>query len=383
MAHDVFISHSAKDKVTGDAVCAMLEANGVRCWIAPRDVTPGMEWGECIIDAIEECRIMVLVFSAHANESPQIRKEIERAVNHGVAILPVRIEDVLPGKALEYFIGNVHWLDALTLPLENHLQNLAGTVKMLLGRMEPREAAPIAAASSPSNVTETPKVFESTPVPPEKPSAIEGLPKREAATEAAFENVTGRAFGDLKSPRTVPSEARVEETKKPETRRRWLRFIIAGALLVVVALVVILFFIPSGPRRGPVDTSRLAFALVATNPAQQSGAPLHDYSDASKTYSIERDITVPGDIESAAAVKDVMGNPAIEIRLTDAAVKRMNSGANIVGRDMALVLDDRTVLSVARVQSGLGNVIIMTGNFSPGDIQRMLDAISAGAPGNH
>ena len=134
MAHDVFISHSAKDKVTADAVCAMLESEGVRCWIAPRDVLPSMEWSEAIIDAIEECRIMVLVFTANANDSPQIRREVERAVNRGVAILPVRIEDVLPGKGLEYFIGNVHWLDALNPPLEAHLKSLAGTIKILLAR---------------------------------------------------------------------------------------------------------------------------------------------------------------------------------------------------------------------------------------------------------
>lgn len=134
MAHDVFISHSAKDKVTADAVCGMLESEGVRCWIAPRDVLPSMEWSEAIIDAIEECRIMVLVFTANANDSPQIRREVERAVNRGVAILPVRIEDVLPGKGLEYFIGNVHWLDALNPPLDAHLKSLAGTIKILLAR---------------------------------------------------------------------------------------------------------------------------------------------------------------------------------------------------------------------------------------------------------
>src|ERR1700691_2060527 len=112
MAHDVFISHSVKDKVTADAVCAVLEAEGVRCWIAPRDVLPSMEWSTAIVDAIEESRIIVLVFTANATASPQIRREVECAVNHGVPILPVRIEDVLPTKALEYFIGNVHWLDA-------------------------------------------------------------------------------------------------------------------------------------------------------------------------------------------------------------------------------------------------------------------------------
>jgi hypothetical protein len=143
MAHDVFISHSAKDKATADAVCAMLESNGIRCWIAPRDVLASMEWGEAIIDAIEESRIMVLVFTANANASPQIRREIERAVNRGVAILPLRMEDVLPGKSLEYFIGNVHWLDALTPPFEAHLKSLAATIKILLVRPEPGAPPPM------------------------------------------------------------------------------------------------------------------------------------------------------------------------------------------------------------------------------------------------
>jgi len=149
MAHDVFISYSSKDKTTGDAVCAMLESEGIRCWIAPRDVTPSMEWSECIIDAIQECRIMVLVFTTSSNESPQIHREIERAVNHGVAVLPFRTEDILPDKALEYFIGDVHWLDALTVPLEAHLKNLAETVKMLLAKMPPIDAPGGVAASSP------------------------------------------------------------------------------------------------------------------------------------------------------------------------------------------------------------------------------------------
>ena len=30
MAHDVFVSYSVKDKTTADAICASLEANGIR-----------------------------------------------------------------------------------------------------------------------------------------------------------------------------------------------------------------------------------------------------------------------------------------------------------------------------------------------------------------
>ncbi|HEX4485985.1 MAG TPA: toll/interleukin-1 receptor domain-containing protein [Terriglobales bacterium] len=132
MAHDVFISYSSKDKTVADAVCARLEARGIRCWIAPRDVQPGQPYGEEIIDAIHGSKTMVLVFSSNANASPHIPKEIERAVSHGVSIIPFRVEAVAPAKSLDYFISSVHWLDAITPPLESHLETLANTLLAVL-----------------------------------------------------------------------------------------------------------------------------------------------------------------------------------------------------------------------------------------------------------
>ena len=134
MAHDVFISYSNKDKTTADAICAALEVNGIRCWIAPRDILPGSDWGEAIIDAIHACRAMLLIFSSSSNTSPQIKREVERAVNAGIPVVPVRIEDVLPSKTLEYFISTQHWLDALTPPMEQHLQYLVTTMRTMLAQ---------------------------------------------------------------------------------------------------------------------------------------------------------------------------------------------------------------------------------------------------------
>jgi hypothetical protein len=67
MAHCVFLSHSVKDKAVADAIVARLEADSVTCWVAPRDVVPGADWGESIINAIESSRIMILIFSQSAN----------------------------------------------------------------------------------------------------------------------------------------------------------------------------------------------------------------------------------------------------------------------------------------------------------------------------
>ena len=132
MAHDIFISYASKDKLIADAACAILESRGIRCWIAPRDILPGADWGESIVDALSHARVFVLVFSSHANASQQIRREVERAVNRGLAVIPLRIEDVAPTKSLEYFISTPHWLDAFSPPLERHLNYLADIIRHIL-----------------------------------------------------------------------------------------------------------------------------------------------------------------------------------------------------------------------------------------------------------
>jgi hypothetical protein len=146
MAHDVFVSHSAKDKTVADALVAKLESEGVRCWVAPRDVIPGSDWGESIIDAIESSRIMILIFSANANNSPQIKREIERAIHRGVYTIPFRIEDIQPTKSLEYFISTAHWLDAFSLPLGQHLESLTKTIKAILSTQPAPAVSDVVAA---------------------------------------------------------------------------------------------------------------------------------------------------------------------------------------------------------------------------------------------
>jgi hypothetical protein len=132
MAHDVFISYSTRDKAVADAACAVLEGRGIRCWIAPRDVPPGKAWSAALVDAIHAGRVFVLVFSDGANHSPQVLREVAEAVDRGIPIIPFRIEDVQPSKEIGYYIKTIHWLDALTPPLERHLQKLAETAQVLL-----------------------------------------------------------------------------------------------------------------------------------------------------------------------------------------------------------------------------------------------------------
>jgi ABC-type amino acid transport substrate-binding protein len=137
MPYDAFISYCSEDKKIADAVCGTLEANKIRCWIAPRDVGAGRTWGSAIVEAIGDSAVMVVIFSKHSNGSPQVMREIERAVNKGVAIIPFRVENVVPSKDLEYFISSCHWLDAMNPPLEKHIGELANAILALQRRATP------------------------------------------------------------------------------------------------------------------------------------------------------------------------------------------------------------------------------------------------------
>ena len=117
MAYDVFISYSHLNKNVADAICARLEADGVRCWYAPRDIEPGADWAESIIQTIESVKVMVVVFTDQSNSSKQVMNEIANAANANVTIMPFRLINAQPSGGIKYYFTSVHWLDAVDVPL--------------------------------------------------------------------------------------------------------------------------------------------------------------------------------------------------------------------------------------------------------------------------
>jgi len=63
MKEKIFISYSTANKDLTDKVCSEFESAGLVCWMAPRDIMPGADWAEAIIDAIDEAKTMVVVFT--------------------------------------------------------------------------------------------------------------------------------------------------------------------------------------------------------------------------------------------------------------------------------------------------------------------------------
>ena len=133
MARDVFISHSAQDKKTAETICSALEQSGIQCWVAPRDVRPGKSFPGEITRAIQQTKVMLMIFSRHSNSSEQVLREVQLAVDCRVPIIRLRIEDIPLSDDLRYYLSAPHYLDALSHPVSKHLPPLAAAIKELLG----------------------------------------------------------------------------------------------------------------------------------------------------------------------------------------------------------------------------------------------------------
>ncbi|MEN6348802.1 MAG: right-handed parallel beta-helix repeat-containing protein [Syntrophomonas sp.] len=139
MAHQVFISYASLDKNIADAVCATLESNHISCWMAPRNILPGVDFAGSIIDAIENSRVLVLILSSNSSISPHVLREINKAASSRISILSFITEEVVLSKSMEYYLSTDHWLDASTPPLSRHIQTLALTVEKLLKEIDKNE----------------------------------------------------------------------------------------------------------------------------------------------------------------------------------------------------------------------------------------------------
>jgi len=132
LAHDVFISHSSKDKVMADVICAGLEARGIHCWIAPRNIIAGQNYAGQIYKAITNSKAFVILLSENSADSSHVLREVEIAVEGGAVIVPFRIQEVAISDDLKYYLNKVHWLDALTPPIEGHIGRLVDTLAMII-----------------------------------------------------------------------------------------------------------------------------------------------------------------------------------------------------------------------------------------------------------
>ncbi|MBQ3906370.1 MAG: toll/interleukin-1 receptor domain-containing protein, partial [Lachnospiraceae bacterium] len=144
---DVFISYSTKNKNVADAVVANFEQHGIRCWYAPRDILPGQEWVSAIKEALHKAKVFVLIYTDESNASRQVMNEVALAFNANKTIVPFRLTEGNMNDELEYYLTRVHWLDAVSKPLERNIEALRNYVETSLNRPASADPTKVAAAA--------------------------------------------------------------------------------------------------------------------------------------------------------------------------------------------------------------------------------------------
>jgi TolB-like protein/Tfp pilus assembly protein PilF len=108
---DAFVSYASHDAPVANSIVEALEKHGLRCWIAPRDVTPGSHYADHIMSAISRAKVLVLVLSDSALTSKHVGKEVERASSKGRPIIALRTDATPLTPAFEYFLSESQWID--------------------------------------------------------------------------------------------------------------------------------------------------------------------------------------------------------------------------------------------------------------------------------
>ena len=129
---DLFLSHSSADVALARELRSRLEASGYSCFTAPDDVTGRRSWTEQIVEAIDGCRLLMVLISGESIRSPHVSKEVGLAIDRGKPVMPVRIEDVILSGSLAYLLHLVQWVDAFPGPIDRHAELIRQRVDSIL-----------------------------------------------------------------------------------------------------------------------------------------------------------------------------------------------------------------------------------------------------------
>jgi TolB-like protein/Tfp pilus assembly protein PilF len=123
-----FVSYASQDAAVANSIVESLEQHEIKCWIAPRDVTPGSQYADEIVGAINNSQVFVLVLSEHAVASAHVGRELERAASKRRRVIVLRIDAAPLTRSFEYFLSESQWIDVAALGVPAALTKLAQAV---------------------------------------------------------------------------------------------------------------------------------------------------------------------------------------------------------------------------------------------------------------
>ncbi|MBQ9356699.1 MAG: toll/interleukin-1 receptor domain-containing protein [Prevotella sp.] len=221
MNHDVFISYSSKNRTAAQEVCNVLEENDIRCWIAPRNITAGAQYGDLIEDAIKTCKVVVVLFSESAAASQWVSGELNVAFEENKIIIPLRIDQTPLKGQNRVMLNQRHWIDGsadyrakftdLVLAVSQATGSRQDSTESNISQQKQQTAAaPTTPAAAPVAPAATPVAPAAAPVAAAKTSAAPS-PNASASAHKQFSGPVelkyGRTAKSVMAKRAVPITA--------------------------------------------------------------------------------------------------------------------------------------------------------------------------------
>jgi len=127
----LFVCFSSKDEHVAVQVVECLEREGLKCWIQSRDVLPGYNYQEKIVQALESAKGLIFLLSENSAASGETKKELSIAATLKLPIFPLRLAPIKPTGALRYELATCQWIDLFHNP-EQALRTVAETIRQVL-----------------------------------------------------------------------------------------------------------------------------------------------------------------------------------------------------------------------------------------------------------
>ena len=111
MSAEVFISYSSLDRNRVMPVVESLRGNGITVWVDEGNIHAADLWSEQIVQAIADCRVMVVMLSQNSTDSHNVVKEVMLASEQKKALLPVYLEPAEVPAKLQYQLAGIQHLE--------------------------------------------------------------------------------------------------------------------------------------------------------------------------------------------------------------------------------------------------------------------------------
>ncbi len=121
------IARGDRDRVL--EIVDLLQEAGLRIWVDRNKIPGGTNYGEMIVSAIKNCKVLILMCSTASMRSRNVKQEIQLAWKYEKPFLPLLLEQINFPEQVEYWLEGWQWIEILDHPINKRLLQISQALK--------------------------------------------------------------------------------------------------------------------------------------------------------------------------------------------------------------------------------------------------------------